>query len=44
MYSKRVVPTNDNDKDIITYIYEQVFYKDFRFPKDKSMSKHADII
>ena len=27
MYSKRVViPTTDNDKDIITYIYEQVFY------------------
>ena len=28
MYSKRVViPTNDNDKDIIiTYVYEQVFY------------------
>ena len=27
MYSKRVViPNNDNDKDIITYVYEQVFY------------------
>ena len=27
MYSKRVViPTTDNDNDIITYIYEQVFY------------------
>ena len=27
MYSKRVViPTTDNDKDIIIYIYEQVFY------------------
>ena len=27
MYSKRVViPTTDNDKDIITYIYEHVFY------------------
>ena len=27
MYSKRVViPTTDNDKDIITHIYEQVFY------------------
>ena len=27
MYSKRVViPTTDNDKDIIIYVYEQVFY------------------
>ena len=27
MYSKRVViTTTDNDKDIITYIYGQVFY------------------
>ena len=27
MYSKRVViPTSDNDKYIITYVYEQVFY------------------
>ena len=27
MYSKRVViPTTDNDKDIITYEYGQVFY------------------
>ena len=28
MYSKRVViPTNYNDKDIIAYVYEQVFNK-----------------
>ena len=27
MYSKRIVIlTTDNDKDIITYVYEQVFY------------------
>ena len=27
MYSKRlVISTTDNDKDIITYVYEQVFY------------------
>ena len=27
MHSKRVeIPTNDNDKDIIAYVYQQVFY------------------
>ena len=38
MYSKRVViPTTDNDKDIITYIYEQVFY----FEKASASSSYS---
>ena len=41
MYSKRVViPTTDNDKDIITYIYEQVFY----FEKASASSSYSYMV